>query len=895
MNETPLHDMDPILFMGPGDSAGHWDFYSGGRTNTQLDACKKVFKDFENDFSNLEEDNLMFSITCYPQVGDNKICPTQNRRYVNRRIFCYDLLKKEQTRLIAQSELREEAVGEAPVASAEEPVPAESVVSAEPAANVPADTDDANPSSPNLDSSTHTIINLDPADEPLDSSDNTTTDGNDSGGSGDEGGGSGGSDEGDGDDSDDGDDGDGGGDVGEDSNEEEVAEKEDSIPMTSIASAPEERGPVVTARLSSDEGENKINKEILCEALDAQIPKLMDDLNNADAKIDKDSCNIFKGAINGISDSTFKENNPLEDLMGELDCEDTSEINYGKLRRLYNKLVARGALLDEIDNYKIILKTPSTPEKLVDRSLYRLSVMRETFGELSSAITSGETDRIREELNKSICTETGPIPDVNKCKQLFDADFFQKLKAVLKIAAACETGSEGAAAEKKCKEDNQALFEKLDVRVTEILKSYTDSENIDAAQGEEGPSAPIGNLTTTQMTVASDEALTSMCEMINNDVIMRNSGRPLSAFRNELYSPKNRQADIREEFEEIYNCEFDPDDGSTVTDCIRKINTDDNLKEAYNNASDALGDLLSESPGDEIKDTPGKEIKELRDFLNASVAAHQNICAQEQNNQRVDRAGELFSPNCSENQDEYTNTNLKLFISNAQGIVHKLDEFTTFDLSENSQRASFDKLLAMCRPGDREKYEQYQKHYKKFCGAMDNVETRLYSKSEDAERHQRFMSEYENQCSGLTGCTLDTYYDEEKGEMSYRSYVHPGVPVAGSTAGYVAKGALEGAFGVGQQYYFNQMNPMQSLMNSYSFGKYGIPALENYSTNYLVPMLTYRNAYYSQLAEAQMATMFGTPYVFNYSLLYPNQSFTQMDAIYNFGKQVIPSITLGSR
>ena len=48
-------------------------------------------------------------------------------------------------------------------------------------------------------------------------------------------------------------------------------------------------------------------------------------------------------------------------------------------------------------------------------------------------------------------------------------------------------------------------------------------------------------------------------------------------------------------------------------------------------------------------------------------------------------------------------------------------------------------------------------------------------------------------------------------------------------------------------------------------------------------MLTYQNAYYSQLAEAQMATMYGNPHVFNYSLLYPNQSFTQMDAIYNFG------------
>ena len=53
-------------------------------------------------------------------------------------------------------------------------------------------------------------------------------------------------------------------------------------------------GPVVTARLSSHARLDRSNKAILCEALDAQIPKLMDDLNNADAKIDKNSCETFK-------------------------------------------------------------------------------------------------------------------------------------------------------------------------------------------------------------------------------------------------------------------------------------------------------------------------------------------------------------------------------------------------------------------------------------------------------------------------------------------------------------------------------------------------------------------------------------------------------------------------
>ena len=112
--------------------------------------------------------------------------------------------------------------------------------------------------------------------------------------------------------------------------------------------------------------------------------------------------------------------------MEELDCSDPSKINYGELRRLYNKLVARGALLDEIDKYKIILKTPSTPEELVDRSLYRLSVMRETFDELSSAISVANPDTINpEELNKRICTAEGPIPDIKNVSN-FLMQTFQK-------------------------------------------------------------------------------------------------------------------------------------------------------------------------------------------------------------------------------------------------------------------------------------------------------------------------------------------------------------------------------------------------------------------------------------------------------------------------------------
>ena len=125
------------------------------------------------------------------------------------------------------------------------------------------------------------------------------------------------------------------------------------------------------------------------------------------------------------------------------------------------------------------------------------------------------------------------------------------------------------------------------MRVTEILKSYTDSSKLQGTTPES--TTPIGKLTPGARTVDSDEALTSMCKMINNDVIMRNSGRPLSAFRNELYSPKNRQADIREEFEDIYNCEFDTDDGYTVTKCGDKLkdNVDHNgLKDAYNGASE---------------------------------------------------------------------------------------------------------------------------------------------------------------------------------------------------------------------------------------------------------------------------------------------------------------------
>ena len=78
------------------------------------------------------------------------------------------------------------------------------------------------------------------------------------------------------------------------------------------------------------------------------------------------------------------------------------------------------------------------------------------------------------------------------------------------------------------------------------------------------------------------------------------------------------------------------------------------------------------------------------------------------------------------------------------------------------------------------------------------------------------------------GCTLDSYYDEDENEIVYKASIHPGVPAAGSLAGLLAKGAIEGVFGVGQQYYFNQMNPFQSLMNSVSFGM-----LWNYSASKL--------------------------------------------------------------
>ena len=899
---------------------------SGDSLDEQKRICKEHFNKFDEDFESIEEKNMMFELQCYPLKKGRKICPTQNPGFTGKTIRCHEVLKQEKDRLkaLAAAKVATEPEGtitetEGTVIETDEEVPktgetvtgtGETVVVPKPAKHTTkSDTEDnsldtcykLNQKRPNyLGNYNFDKYNLGKKQLNFSLSSNpvwkeslvqpgkyymvipesTATDTTDR--------------------------------ISlsylrfnnisfdletfnfdkapncssvftpplgytppenkvnappedevnphpEDENKEET-----STQFGSIASTPETKDSV-TAPLSDT------NKTKLCEALDTQIPKLMKDLNKADAKISKANCRIFKKQIEEIQSNDFVSNNPLKSLMGDLDCTDTSKIKYQELRELYNKLVARSALLSEINTYKDILGTPSTTEQLVDRSLYRLSMMSKTFKELGSKIT-GDSKDIQSSLNSKICSPSGPIPDINKCKQLFDEDFYKKLNAVMEIAISCDNASDN----KTCKEDNQKTFEALDVRVTEILKAYT--IEINEPETSEPPML-IGNLTSGQSSSYSDEMLTSMCEKINNDVIMRNSGKDLADFRDELYSPEKREADIRAQFAEIYGCVFDSTEGPTGKKCQGLLEGSDLSKsqEAYEKAIKAVSRLIN-------GDAPGKEIQELREFLSASVAAHQNICEREGdgNNQRLNGAGELFLPKCNIDDDSQ-NSDLKIFISNAQGIVHKLDEFTSFNLSENSQRASFDKLLAMCRPGDREKYKQYQKHYKKFCGAMDRVESNIYADSEDAKRHEHFMSEYDNQCGGLTGCTLDSYYDEDKGKIAYEARVHPGVAAAGSTAGYVAKGALEGVFGIGQQYYFTQygqMNPMQSLMNSYSFGQYGIPALQNYSIDYLVPTLTYRNAYYSQLENAQIETLYGKPFIFNYKLLYPNQSFQEIDTFY---------------
>ena len=540
-----------------------------------------------------------------------------------------------------------------------------------------------------------------------------------------------------------------------------VVQMERAATITSVASVAKDRGEITAAL-------NLNNKNILCEALDAQIPKLMDDLNNTDVKLSETNCNSLVPHVS------------LLDF--EISCENGDELNYEDLRRAYNKMVAREALFSQVKNEQITLESRNASTELKDRALYRLNVMRETFPSIKSLNTSdvdsvqSAVQSIRDDVERSLCNGNSAIHDKQKCKQLFDQDFFDKLVAALKIGFTCN--------------DNQELchekLAELDTRIIEILQNVSGQQESTTAEAE------IGQLTlpSSQDSTFSnnDELLTSMCEKINNEIIFQNSGKKLEEFRSQLFSPKDRVEDIKEKFAEIMDCKFDD---STCNSLLAPSASSlvEGKRIEYERARDALENIL--------KNYAGKEVKELRDFLNASVVAHQNICEQEENNQRLEGAGEFITPNCVENEEP----NLNLFISNAQDVVYKLDEFTPFDPKENSQRASFDKLFALCRPGDREKYEQYQKHYKKFCGAMDNVETNLYADSEDADRHERFMSEYESKCGGLTGCTLDSYYDEDKDEIVYKASTHPGIPAPGSTAGYIAKGALEGAFGVGQQYY----------------------------------------------------------------------------------------------
>ena len=89
------------------------------------------------------------------------------------------------------------------------------------------------------------------------------------------------------------------------------------------------------------------NKAALCQALDSQIPKLVDDLNDADAVIDKTTCLKLRQSVGDDKNPAYGLFNGL--IMNDLSCEDDKEkINYGLLREVYNKLIARKALLDEL-------------------------------------------------------------------------------------------------------------------------------------------------------------------------------------------------------------------------------------------------------------------------------------------------------------------------------------------------------------------------------------------------------------------------------------------------------------------------------------------------------------------------------------------------------------------
>lgn len=864
-----------------------WDFKDGNEQKLSL--CKSIFS--PGQLQNATEDDKNFMLTCYPITSNGEICyekrgahraiessfyssnsditsPRNSNKWRLKNLDCGEVFREEGSsddseggNAVISEDAADPSTDVAADAGADveiTPPPAVSEVQDDPNASGPSGSDGSTPSTPD---------NLSPRALTIDR-DDSEQGGNSASQPGDDSvsqpGGESVSESRDGDSSE----------VPAASQPGSPTEPTRQAPKSIVEVIPpsEETLPPITGRMTPE------NKKTLCEALDIQIPRLNEDLNKADVKIDQASCESLKQALNG---EEISEENPAEDFIDDLDCDGDDTEEYAKMREIYNKLTARVALMEQIKNEEITLDSINASDELRKRALYRLNVMLQTFGinkrhwVTKEATESNIRQEIQQKVNEKLCPENQDarkIKDRTKCLELFDNDFFNKLTAVMKIGFECSSATEG---KERCIQNSSGMIDNLHARVIEILQES------DQVTTEEVQSTQIGALTLgAEKTSPSNPEglLTQMCAKINNEVILANSGKSLATFRNQLYSPKNRMADVKEKFAEVFSCEFGADVDDDEIEC-GDIFKDDNpkLNQQLLEYQKVLGQIKGLINGSDKKKSPGEDVIKAREFLSAAIQAQHAICRRDDEGKRIEGAGELKFCEGGE-------SNLRLFISQNEKVVHKLDEFASFDPQNLNQRAAFDKLLRLCRSRDDETYERnhredgwFTRGHAQFCrNALGQVETRNFQKTQEFRDYQEFERARDNGCQGNPTCAVTRSYNDETGKWDYNAKMYSNPK---STWGYAAQGLVNGFTGFGARNYYGQPSSFQNMMGYYNQATYGIPAMSAYTMNYLVPYHAYRNSYMQQYSEAMMNTYYGNPQVFNWSL-FSGQNFSAMSAAY---------------
>ena len=567
----------------------------------------------------------------------------------------------------------------------------------------------------------------------------------------------------------------------------------------------------------------------LCANLDEHIPFLM-------SKIDAEKTN---GGL-GIFDCQAVKN-----IFEEFGKNKSCEQDYKNYRDIYNRLVARKSLVEEVKKNKEILKSKSESE-YKRQAIARLDYLHQSFGNFLNNVQTFDQN----ELVKSIKEKVNCNSSEYNCDQLFSDDFFNKLSAVLKIGYECEKNKSS------CQQSSNKELMDLDQQVIAILQNvYTSSNKINFTSSSPWLASNFNIDESKGKKLDLEISNYNLCNEMNRRIIFDHSGKKVSDFKDNLFNPEKKTNALKKDFEEMFGCQFSPNDNCS------KFLIPDLLDQKISSYEKKLKQIKP------ILEKPNGQIVEMRNFLKTSLRTFNSICQKD-----ALENGSGIIKSCSMDDG----TKLQIFASAKNQGITLLDSFSDVKLEKLNENVAFQELLSDCEK------KEIKTSFSTFCQNISTNKKQVSLIPTNRSEYIKQQKIYEEGCRNQVNCKIVRDWNEETDRYDYTVKVGVGQKSAG-TWGEIGKGFTYGLFGVGYNGYFGYEGPFAGALKQWSFGQTFPAFYQNYQT-VMMPYWEqqhYYNNFYSQYQEALYLQSIGIPQQLNPEY-FGTSTFTGSNTFYGF-------------